>query len=281
MQTLDNFKLFENEEIRDNMIYCTICGEPKLLDKPKELIGENFYNLPTRVRIMCSCEQKNKNDKMEQLRKQMEFKRFKSLQSNSLLGKRYFNVNFENTDLINCDETFLNAFNRCKKYCENSIDCLYNGFGIYLYGDSGIGKTHLMACMINELTKKLNPCLITNLYEISKEIRKAFTNGKSESDFINSISEVPFLFIDDIGTERLIVNNQDTFIQEKLYDVINNRYLKKKPTIFSSNLNIQQLMDEKDMWKKTVDRIAEMSSAVIEIKGKSYRLKNRQKELPF
>jgi DNA replication protein DnaC len=35
------------------------------------------------------------------------------------------------------------------------------------------------------------------------------------------------------------------------------------------------------MMPKTVDRIMEMSTAIIKISGESYRAKNRRKDVPF
>lgn len=284
MQTSDNYVVGENEYIKNDMIYCKECGEPKLYEfedweKNKD---KGFMSIPKRVRVVCSCMQAKRKQEEEQQRKIELLEKYKKLQKQSLLGERYLNVSFDNTDM-NVDMSFVKAHLRCKKFCENHAECLKNGYGMYLFGNCGSGKTHLMACMVNELTKAYVPCLITNFFEISKEIRKTYNNAtkECESEFIKQLVDIPFLFIDDIGTERLQVNGEDTFIQEKIYDVINSRYLNKKPTIFSSNLSFSELIEQKGMWQKTVDRIVEMSSAVLEVKGESYRVKNRKKELPF
>ena len=66
------------------------------------------------------------------------------------------------------------------------------------------------------------------------------------------------------------VNGEDSFIQERIYDIINTRNNNLKPTIFSSNLSLVDLI-EKGMWEKTVDRINGMVYRKIEITGESYR----------
>lgn len=266
-------ELRENEYIKDDMIYCKTCNEPKILDMA-ECGDLNHFPFSRYVRTTCKCDEERRLKEEQQKLIEQDEQYYKTLLQNSLLGELYQNVKFENTDL-EVDESFIKAFNTCKKYVENYERVLKDGKGLYLYGTSGSGKTHLMACMVNYLLKKQKACLITNLYEISKEIRKTFNGGgMSESDFLNRLTNIPFLFIDDIGTERLQVNGEDTFIQERLYDVINTRYLKMKPTIFSSNLNLVDLIAQKGMWQKTVDRINGMIYKKVEVNGKSYRAKN-------
>lgn len=263
------FDLREHECVKDDMIYCEKCGEPKLMEAP--------WDTNKRIRVSCSCEKEAFDRELKELSRKTENE---MLISQSLLGERYKDVRFENTE-TGANKSFDVAFERCRKYCENYRVCYDEGLGIYLYGDCGVGKTHLMACMVNALIEKSEPAVITNFFEISKEIRRGFDSKGSESDFISKLTSIPFLFIDDIGTERLQVNGEDTFIQERIYDIINTRYLKKKPTVFSSNLSFADLVEQKGMWKKTVDRIVEMSSAVLKVEGESHRIMNRKKELPF
>ena len=272
MKTYDNYTLFENERIENDMIYCTICGDKKLCS-----INDR------RFRIICSCEQKRKDEEKQRQKQEEYMQRFKTLKEMSLLGKRYSNCKFENTNLDNADNSFIVAFNRCQAYCEKAHLVYNEGYGIYLYGDSGGGKTHLMACMINRLSKDLQPCLITNFFDIMKAIKETYHSftGESEAKLLAKLCEIPFLFIDDLGTENLVAYGEDKAVQEKIYDIINRRYAEKLPTIFSSNLSPKQLV-EKGLWQKTVDRIVEMCPAVMYVKtSQSYRLKNRKKTLPF
>ena len=93
---------------------------------------------------------------------------------------------------------------------------------------------------------------------------------------------VDFLFIDDIGTERLRTNGEDSWIQEQIFDIINKRYNNQKPTVFSSNHSIRQLVEDRGLMEKTADRILEMSKdARIKLEGDSYRHKNTNVKVPF
>ena len=264
--------LRDDEYIKEDMIYCKSCHTPRLY------VSEDGN---IKVRCICKCQAEVRDKEMEQQKLIEEQVKFKKLQEASLLGERYHNVTFENTDLDR-NESFITAYNRCKKFCENRKEVLDKGYGMYLWGSSGSGKTHLMACMVNELTSNYVPCLFTNFFEIAKQIKKTYNRSLySESDFINQIANIPFLFIDDFGTERVQKEGEDTWLQERVYDVINKRYNARKPTIFSSNLSIQELVEKQGIMTKTVDRVVELSSAIIEVKGDSYRFIKRDTAIPF
>lgn len=265
--------LKEDEYIKENDVYCKNCHTQRTLW---------LESFKMRVRCVCKC-QKEKNEAEERkLRIEERQAELERLKDASLIGDRYKNVSFKNT-IISDNNDFNNAYTRCKKYCEVASKVYEEGMGIYLYGGSGTGKTHLTACMANELIEQGWQVLFTNFAEISKIIRTTFKKDskENENDYINQLATIDFLFIDDLGTEVLQKNDEYTWMQEKIYDVINKRYNAKKPTIFSSNHSLKELIADRGMMKKTVDRIVEMSTAILKIEGKSYRLQNRLKETPF
>ena len=273
---LENFELQPNEYIKDGMIYCSICNQKKLF------VGNNWMGNKIARRCVCECFQKEEQKKKEEEEKRKKLARIENLKSRSLIDERYKDKTFNDLDLNN--DSFKQAFTRCKKYCEIAEEILNKGYGIYLWGNSGTGKTLLTACMANYLMDKEYTVLFTDFFEILKAIRGTFNNKSNETDddIIKNISEVDFLFIDDLGTESLAKNSGDNFTQDKIFEIINKRYNKKKPTIFSSNYPIKDLVGSRNFMYKTVDRINEMSNAVIEIKGDSYRKKTVvDKVLPF
>ena len=94
----------------------------------------------------------------------------------------------------------------------------------------------------------------------------------TESAFIERLAKVDLLIIDDLGTEIIVKNGERAWIQDKIYDIINKRYINRMPTIFTSNETIPDLVDNCGLMKKTADRIGAMSTAKIELKGVSYRI---------
>lgn len=150
---------------------------------------------------------------------------------------------------------------------------LDQGIGIYMYGPKGTGKTHLTACIANELMSKYYSVLYTNFTEISKTIRGSFgSRNESEAAFMNKLANIDFLFIDDFGTELVTKDGEDLWLQEKIFEVINKRYNNNKPIIFTSNYSLVEMIKDRGLAEKTVDRISEMCETM-KLEGKSYRLK--------
>jgi DNA replication protein DnaC len=268
----------QDEYLKDGLIYCSKCNTQRSMyvKHPSDRTSEVM------IRCLCDCQSIERDENERKEKELARLQEVEQLKSASLLGDRYQNIYFSNTQ-IGHNKSFDNAFNRCRRYCDVSNETLKEGMGIYLYGDTGTGKTHLTACIVNELINKQYQVLFTNFFEISKMIRSTFGKiGISENDYIDRLASIDFLVIDDLGTERVQNGESDLWLQEKIFDVLNKRYNNKKPTIFSSNHSISELITERGFMKKTVDRIAEMSTAIIKIEGESYRLKNRiKKDIPF
>lgn len=266
-------KLDEAKEYRSvNSYLCKKCNTPTA--KPIE----NSMGIEFVQRVICDCESKRIRKEQETLQAYEKQIKIKKLLKSSLIAERYENASFETTVMSNNDG-FREAFNRCKKYCEKSSEVLKNGYGIYLFGDPGIGKTHLTACMNKELIKSLHSTLFTNFFQISEGLKSTFKNG-SESNFLSMINSVDFLFLDDLGTERVQKNGENMWLQEKIFEIVNMRYNHKKSTIFSSNYSILQLVSERGIMPKTADRIAEMSTIQLKITGTSFRT-NKNKIIDF
>lgn len=233
-----------------------------------------------RMPVMCKCQEEAEQKAKEKEEYDRKMRMLDKLRSASLLGERYRNATFDNTDLSVGGE-FEKAFHRCRKFCEIADKALEEGYGIYLYGNSGTGKTHLTACICNELIDSYRQCLFTNFLEVSKLIRSTYGRNTDAEGLIKRICDIDFLFIDDLGTEILKKNGEDSWLQEQVFDIINKRYNNRKPTIFSSNYSLNELIEQRGMMEKTVDRIMEMATAIIRVNGASYRAKNRRKESIF
>ena len=251
----------------DGLLYCTKCHTRRCTKDPVPMLGK-------RMPIVCECMKEEERKEKEREAQEEKLRKLDKLRGASLLGDRYKDTTFDKTDLDR-PEDFRKAFQRCRKYCQIPDQALEHGYGMYIYGDSGTGKTHLTACMCNELMAQYRQCLFTNFFEISKLIRSTWNGNTDSESVIKRICEVDFLFLDDLGTEALTKNGEDNWLQGQVFDIINKRYNNKKPTIFSSNYSMNELISDRGMMAKTVDRIGEMSTAMIKLSGESYRRKGK------
>ena len=260
-----NMQSSPDDYTKDGLLYCGKCNTPK-----QKYVEFFKRNMP----IMCRCreEEVKRQEELERLIKKQE--QIEKLRKASLLGEKYKGVTFDNTETGHSKD-FKAIYDRCKKYCDVSTDVLEKGIGIYLFGTKGTGKSRLTACMGNELMNKNYTVLYTNFADISKNILN------SKEDFIEQLGRIEFLFIDDFGTEKVTKNNEDMWLQGKVFEVINKRYINNKPIIFTSNYSLEELIRDRGIADKTVDRIMEICE-IMKLEGKSYRMtKAKQRERLF
>lgn len=115
--------------------------------------------------------------------------------------------------------------------------------GIFIHGKSGVGKTHVAyALMKNCILEKDRSAKVVNVPELLHNIRNDFnvhdrkTYEFSEAESINKYRGL--LILDDIGAEKC-----SDWVLETFYIIINNRYNQILPTIFTSNLTIQEFAE--------------------------------------
>ena len=128
-----------------------------------------------------------------------------------------------------------------KHWIDQSEEMLKEGSGLYLYSDTkGSGKTRMAASIANHLIcdKHISVKFATSM-QIINEIRATWSHEseeESESKLLKDLIEVPVLVIDDFGVEQV-----KEWVAERFYHVINDRYVKRKSTIFTSNMLIDDL----------------------------------------
>jgi DNA replication protein DnaC len=131
-------------------------------------------------------------------------------------------------------------------YVENFAEMQKDGMGLYFYyWDPGTGKTHLAVAILNALIKKYG---VAGVYMVTgdliEEIKRLMFEGDKHSDedgntlsqTLESVKNIDVLLLDDIGVEKT-----SDFVKNTLYNILNDRYINKKPTLFTSNCSIEEL----------------------------------------
>ena len=118
----------------------------------------------------------------------------------------------------------------------------YSCENILIYGKTGVGKTFLSNCIAKELLDQGNTVIYLSapqLFEIieSHKFSKAQEEAKESAETkMRYILDCDLLIIDDLGTE---FNN--SFISSQLYYCINERFLRQKSTLISTNLSFEEI----------------------------------------
>lgn len=153
----------------------------------------------------------------------------------SNLGERFRTRTFDN---YNITKKNLEAVHTAKKYVNNFLEYYQEGTGLLFTGSYGTGKTHLAAAITLELLKKDYHVVFGTLISLLGMIKKSYNeDSKVDEDAImRKYISADLLVVDDLGKER-----PSEWVLEKLYTVINTRYENNKPTVITSNYDIDKL----------------------------------------
>lgn len=137
---------------------------------------------------------------------------------------------------------------------------------IYLAGPTGVGKTYLMRAMANELIERGKVIKIVTAFAMNQDFKEF--SKKHNDDLLNKYLECEVLFVDDLGTEPLYKN----VTLEYLYLIINERKMRKLPTIITSNLDLSDISERYD--ERITSRIADRETSItLLLNGQDRRLK--------
>ncbi len=109
---------------------------------------------------------------------------------------------------------------------------------LVLAGPYGAGKTHLAAAIANAVAARGIPTLFVGVPDLLDWLRAAF-HPKSDQPYDQRFDEAklaPFLVLDDLGTE-----SATPWAREKLYQLLNYRYLANAPTVITTATPLEHL----------------------------------------
>lgn len=133
---------------------------------------------------------------------------------------------------------FQNAVTTCKNFIRNFNSDYHN---LFFYGTVGTGKSFLSGCVAKELIEKGNLVIYFSATRLFNELsRCAFQreNRGELNSFLDDLFECDLLIIDDLGTELT-----NSFVASQLFSCLNERHIRKKATVISTNLSLQELSD--------------------------------------
>ena len=250
----------ENEYIKEGHAYCKICHEQKD-GKILEFLGKKMI-----FKSSCKCD-RDREYKEKERQKKLEVERLKNSCFSSIVQWTYTFENYKGNrnQRVIIAKNFVRDYEVMKK--EN--------VGLLFYGSVGSGKTYLACSIANGLIERYQVSVkVRNFAQIINELQKGGFDFDKNA-YIESLVNTSVLILDDLGIER-----DTSYAKEQVYNIVNSRYLKNKPTIFTTNLSYDSIVNCKESveYQRIYSRITEMCIPVMVV-GEDFRKKIQKDKL--
>ncbi len=135
-------------------------------------------------------------------------------------------------------ERFERAVKICKSFVQDFAEDYHN---LFFYGTVGTGKSFLSGCVAKELLTQGHSAIYfssTGLFE--RLAQYTFDTKAKETlyNFYEDLYNCELVIIDDLGTEMT-----NSFVASQLFSCLNERHLRRKATVISTNLSLEELRD--------------------------------------
>jgi DNA replication protein DnaC len=186
----------------------------------------------------------------------------------SVIPPRYRGVSFERppvSDMARDLQTKI-AVNEVRGYVDDLDARLGEGRGLWLFGDTGTGKTTLAMLISKAALEAGRTVAIYSLPKLLARIRRTYDSepgGDSYLSFFERLTSVDLLHIDDLGAEK-----RSDWVLEQLYALVNERYEAQRSILITTNLPHPEL--EEQIGSRTVSRLTQMCGEV-EVRGDDRR----------
>lgn len=154
-----------------------------------------------------------------------------------------------------------------KDYADNFSVVQSKGRGAIFVGNVGTGKTHLAVGIGMQVMHTHGASVLFST--VARAVRRikdtwAKRSGETEGEAIAAMVFPDLLILDEVG-----VQFGSDFEKNLLFDVLNERYEKRKPSLFLSNLSIDDVAAF--LGERVMDRLREDGGDVMPFQWESYR----------
>ncbi len=140
---------------------------------------------------------------------------------------------FSGEDLVNYKKTVA----ICKDFVKN-FDSQHRN--LLFIGTAGTGKTFLSNCIARELINTAHSVIYFSAIDLFDTLSKNVFDKNKEAlyNFYEDIYNCDLVIVDDLGTELI-----NSFVSSYFFSFINERQMRAKSTLISTNLNLKELSE--------------------------------------
>ena len=249
----ENFIKNKNAEdylAEDGLWHCGKCGTAKQFRLPERFLK---MGMPEIVGCCCACQ--SAKEKRENAKQQLASV-IRENKENADIPEHYLSADMamvESSEAKRIGRNYIKNFEKLGR------------IGLLLYGDVGTGKTFLAACIANALLNQgVSVKWLTSMQIVE---RSCFYSESEYAEYIRSITAPDLLIIDDLGTELT-----NSFVASQFFLCINERILRKRSTVISTNLTLGSFMDT---YSERVFSRVSSNYTMIKLIGKDIRIQKK------
>ena len=244
----------------DGLLVCGVCGEHRQffqevsLEKPgKESVKTCFKTTKS-----CRCDNEAELKRLESERYEHDCEYVANLKKESMIDPKFATASFDDFQITKYNDRNCKL---CKRYATAFDIMLAKNQGLLLWGPVGTGKSYAAACIANYLMEHKHSVVIVSFVKMMEMSPEMFDS------ILLKIQYASLVIFDDLGAER-----DTSFAFEKVYSVIDTRYKRGLPMIFTTNLTLTEMQTEKEIRRARIyDRILEACSYPMQFTGPSFR----------
>lgn len=145
---------------------------------------------------------------------------------------------------------------KARQYVQHWESMLQENLGLLFWGRPGNGKTFAAACIANALLERCEPgAPSVKMTTFGTVLNRLPGMSAQEKDwYLGSFRTCDLLILDDFGMER-----QTEYAREQVFNLIDGRYLARRPLIVTTNLSLKEMKNPADLGQQRIyDRILEL-----------------------
>lgn len=233
---------------------CRECKDTGVLDSRS--VWSEIYGT---IHDFCQCEKGRAERKafLDLPEQKEKFKKWKMEKVEKMLKKSGVAERFKSKRLSDLQDN-PGLLKMCNAYVDGWEKVKSEGWGLYLWGNVGAGKTHTATAIANELIERhFVTVMFVSVADVAARVKKTFDSTQKDQDesLFEDMKKAELLVLDDLGMEK-----PTDWLKEQLFLVINERYEKQMPIVVTSNQSLEDLA--KAHFPQVASRLVEMCKAV-------------------
>lgn len=232
----------------EGLLVCGRCGERK------QMHFETKYTAPCIVPVLCRCGREAREREQQLIRQEKLFWRAER-NRRACFGedRKRWDFTFAKDDKRDAE-----ASAQAQGYVRRFEEMRSRGKGLLFLGGCGVGKTYLACCIANALLDQGHTVRVTSFMTIANRLQSTFDKLSVHKELL----DCDLLVLDDLAAER-----DTAFMQEIVFQVVDERTSAGKPMIVTSNLSTQKLTEADNLARQRIlSRIQEACVPIV-VKG--------------